>query len=100
MDDNDLKKALSLVGDKWSPQILYFLHKNGPSRFGECQHLAMVNTKTLTQRLVSLEKGGLISKEEYSEYPPRTVYSLTSKGLALVPVFESMAVWAEQNLKV
>ncbi len=95
---SDLKKALGIVGDKWSLTILMQLHEHGPRRFGDCQKADGINTKTLTQRLQALEQAGLIERHEYREYPPRTEYSITGKGAALVPVFERLAEWGKTYL--
>lgn len=96
--DHNLEKIMKLIGDKWSVRILYYLHQNGPSRFGDCQKAEDINTKTLTQRLITLEKAGVINRVEYSEYPPRTEYSLTKKGEELIPTFTAMSAWAKKHL--
>ena len=45
-----------------------------------------------------LEKDGLIFREYYKEVPPRVEYSLTEFGQSLTQVFNSIVLWAEQNL--
>jgi DNA-binding HxlR family transcriptional regulator len=95
---NDLSDALKIIGSKWSALILYHLHSHGPSRFVDCQKTEGINPRTLAQRLSALEKAGLISKKVYNEYPPRSEYSLTTKGKSVVPLLENMAVWAKKNL--
>jgi DNA-binding HxlR family transcriptional regulator len=93
----DLQRALATIGDKWSALILYYLHTDGPSRFTACQLAGRINTKTLTVRLVALERAGLITKQEYNEYPPRTEYAITTKAEALMPVLAALAQWARDN---
>jgi DNA-binding PadR family transcriptional regulator len=48
-------------------------------------------------RLKKLERLGLVSRRSFSESPPRVEYSLTPKGLALLPVLteiaKSAALW-------
>lgn len=94
----DLQNSLSIVGDKWSLVILMHLHQNGPMRFSDCQKQNQINSKTLAQRLVSLEESGLISKKEYQEYPPRTEYEITNTGRTLAPIFENLAEWGKEHL--
>lgn len=94
----DLQNSLSIIGDKWSLVILMHLHQNGPMRFSECQKQNQINSKTLAQRLVSLEESGLISKKEYQEYPPRTEYEITETGRTLAPIFEELADWGKEHL--
>lgn len=95
----DLRCALDVIGDKWSALILYYLHQTGPSRFTACQMAGLINTKTLTQRLGRLEKAGLLSRTEFNEYPPRTEYALTASGEKLMPILQTMAQWAGENLE-
>ena len=100
--DNDssdnLAKALNLVGDKWSMLILHHLKQNGSMRYKECQAADGMSSRTLSQRLAELEKAGLIAKKEYNEYPPRTEYTITDKGLAITPALDAMAEWSKKFL--
>lgn len=99
-DDNaeSLAKALDLIGDKWSMLILHNLEQNGPMRYKDCQKADGINSRTLTQRLGDLEKAGLIVKKEYNEYPPRTEYTITEKGRAITPAFDTIAAWSKKFL--
>ena len=94
----DVTKVLNLIGDKWSMLVLYQLKLKSPMRFKECQSADGMSSRTLSLRLSALEKAGLISKQEYSEYPPRTEYTITEKGLALAPVFDAMTEWSQKFL--
>lgn len=91
-----LKDCIDLIGDKWSAIILFALHECGSIRFTECQRMQKINPRTLAARLLFLEKAGLIEKKVYSEYPPRTEYTMTKKGKDLVPVFKQMITWSEK----
>jgi DNA-binding HxlR family transcriptional regulator len=94
--NSELKKAIEIIGDKWSLLILKQLIDNGPQRFGECQRVEGINTKTLAKRLVTLEEHGLITKHQYNEYPPRTEYEITKKGQSLAPILVSLTDWARK----
>jgi len=83
-----------LVGGKWKPIILFHLSK-GPRRFGELDvRIGGLSRKVLTDQLKELELDGLVIRKAYKEIPPRVEYELTAFGLALLPVFDSMANWA------
>jgi len=97
-DTENLAKVLDLIGDKWSMLILHHLKVNGPMRYKECQEADGISSRTLTLRLSELENAGLILKEEYKEYPPRTEYSITKKGLAITPALDVMAEWSKKFL--
>lgn len=96
--NKELKQVLGIIGDKWSALLLHDLSQKGPMRFGQCQKNEGINPRTLTQRLLALEKAGLVKRTEFNEYPPRTEYSITPKGKELVPVFDQMVKWAEKHL--
>ena len=97
-DAENLTKALDLIGDKWSMLILHHLKQCGPMRYKECQEADGISSRTLTLRLTELENAGLILKKEYKEYPPRTEYTITEKGLAITPALDVMAEWSKKFL--
>ena len=88
--------AVSIFGDKWTPLLIREL-MNETLRFSQLQEKAGgINPRTLSERLVRLEEEGIIKKVMYSEVPPRTEYSLTQKGIDLVPILQKMADWGEK----
>ncbi len=97
--DDSLQQALSIVGDKWSMQIILHIHENKTMRFGECQQANGINTKTLSQRLNSLNEDGIVTKTEYKEYPPRVEYELTDQGKQIVPIILQLSKWAKNIRK-
>jgi DNA-binding HxlR family transcriptional regulator len=65
------RRLLELIGDKWTPIIVYILGQ-GTKRYGELQrHLPDVSKKMLTQTLRALERDGLLKRKVYAEVPPR-----------------------------
>lgn len=89
--------AAAILGAKWTPQILYGLF-NDVHRFCELQkEVGGVNPRTLSARLVELEKAGIVQKDSYAEIPPRIEYSLTERGRDLVPILELMVEWSEKH---
>ncbi|MGB0165808.1 MAG: winged helix-turn-helix transcriptional regulator [Luteibaculum sp.] len=94
-----LTQAISVVGGKWKPLIIYQLY-NSNKRFGQL-HAAVVgiSRKVLTDQLNELLRDGLIDRQEFAETPPRVEYSLTERGRALQPIFKSMADWGQFLVK-
>jgi DNA-binding HxlR family transcriptional regulator len=85
--------AMAIIGTKWTALILRDL-AGGPKRFGELEKsVGGINPRTLSQRLDELEAQKIITKTSYSEVPPRIEYTLTPKGLDLIPVLRQMATW-------
>ena len=74
------RRLLELIGDKWTPIIVYILGQ-GTKRYGELRrHLPDVSKKMLTQTLRALERDGLLKRKVYAEVPPRVDYDLTPLG--------------------
>src|ERR1700741_3858918 len=88
-----IANAMQIIGNKWTALILRDLAA-GPARFCELEKsVGNINPRTLSQRLDSLEKHGVITKKSYAEVPPRCEYRLTKKGEDLIPVLQQMAHW-------
>ena len=88
--------AMEIIGNKWTALILRDL-ASGSQRFCELEKsVGAINPRTLSQRLDDLEEHGIITKQSFAEVPPRTEYTLTDKGLDLMPVLEQMAAWGEK----
>lgn len=91
-----IASAMEIIGSKWTALILRDL-TTGQKRFSELQEsVSGINPRTLSQRLDDLEKHKIITRESFNEVPPRTEYTLTKKGLDLVPVLEQMAAWGNK----
>lgn len=89
--------ALSAIGGKWKPIILYHLGVAGVLRFGELRKgMSEITEKMLTQQLRELEKDGLVHREVYPQVPPKVEYSLTEFGETLLPLLLHMREWGVQ----
>ena len=63
-------------------------------RFGQLDAIIPIITrKVLTEQLKELEEDGIINRVAYKELPPRVEYSLTEKGLALLPIVDQIEDW-------
>lgn len=88
-----LGKAMSALGSKWKP-IIVLVIKDRKLRFGELAvRINVISRKVLTDQLREMEADGLIIREEFKELPPRVEYSLTEKGLALLPILYKLEEW-------
>lgn len=95
----EMEITLNVIGGKWKPLILYYLIENDTKRFGEIKtFINHISHKTLTNQLRQLEDDNLISRKIYPTVPPKTEYSITSKGKSLYPILEAMCEWGENNL--
>lgn len=88
-----------ILGARWTLQIIHNLRER--HRFCELQDLVGgVNPTTLSQRLKFLEEQGLIRRLPISDAPPHVEYELTDKGYDLLPILDSLALWAEKWLSL
>ena len=91
-----IASAMAIIGNKWTALILRDLSE-GPKRFGELEKSVVgINPRTLSQRLDDLEQHAIITKTSYAEVPPRVEYTLTQKGVDLMPVLRQMAEWGDK----
>ncbi|MDB5308632.1 MAG: ytcD 1 [Gemmataceae bacterium] len=96
-EDYPSRRLLTLVGDKWTPIVLYILGQ-GTKRYGELQrHLPDVSKKMLTQTLRALEGDGLLTRTVYAEVPPRVEYDLTPLGRSFLEPVTALCEWATDN---
>lgn len=86
-------KAVRVLDGKWTILVIRDL-LGGTRRFSQLRSsLAGISPKTLTDRLRTLERHGLIRRELFGEIPPRVEYSLTARGRDLAPVLVALAEW-------
>lgn len=95
-----VRNVLSRVGDKWSMLILFTLESHPTIRFKELQrNIPDISQKILTATLKTFEADGLVKREVFPEVPPRVEYSLTAKGLSLLPLIDNLLTWASDNME-
>lgn len=90
--------TLSIIGGKWKMIIMFWLVEYEVLRYGELKRLVgKVSDKVLNNQLKELERDGIVIRKEYPQIPPKVEYSLTSRGLSLMPILEEMCQWGESN---
>jgi len=83
-----------LLERRYAVSILYAAHQ-GCTRFTEFrQALGEIPPGTLAQRLVELERAGLLRREVRDARPPLVEYVLTADGRRLGSVVDALAAWA------
>ncbi len=89
--------TMQIIGSKWTALILRDLF-SGPKRFCELEKsVGNINPRTLSQRLDDLQEHGIVTRRSFAEVPPRTEYTLTSKGQDLLPILRQMAAWGTKH---
>ncbi len=96
--NSEIEITLKMIGGKCKPLILYMLIEDGPMRFKDLMgSVTQISQKTLTNQLRELAADGLITREAFSEIPPRVEYRATPRGETLFPILELMCEWGEKN---
>ncbi len=91
-------RTTQIISGKWTLLIIRDLVR-GTMRFSQIERsLVGISPKTLSDRLHTLERDGIIRRQTFAEVPPRVEYSLTEKGRALAEVIEAMRVFGRQWL--
>ncbi len=90
--------TLSLIGGKYKMIILYMLSEEKVIRYNELKRrIGSISFKTLSIMLKELEADGLVLREEFPQVPPKVEYSLSERGLSLIPLLHMMCEWGENN---
>lgn len=93
-----VQTTLRVLGGKWKILILWHL-KDDVRRFSELKRLMPeITEKVLTQQLRELVRDGVVSRNVYSEVPPKVEYAFTEYGLSLKPVLQALCNWGENHL--
>lgn len=91
-----LDAATSILGDKWTPQLLRYFVNEEVVRFCQLQDLVGgINPRTLSARLTNLENYDIIEKVVTSS-SSRCEYRLTKKGKDLLPILQGMEAWSDK----
>ncbi|MFF5406604.1 winged helix-turn-helix transcriptional regulator [Streptomyces misionensis] len=91
-------RALDLVGDRWTLLIVRELLA-GPRRYTDLHaDLPGVSTDVLASRLKDMERDGLATRRRLPPPGAATVYELTARGSALLPVLQALGAWGEPEL--
>lgn len=97
IDKGCVTNTLKIIGSKWTVLILRDLCE-GTKRFGQLERsLVGISPRTLSLRLVQLEKDGIVKKKVFAEVPPHVEYSLTPKGQSLREIIVKMHDWGSKS---
>ncbi|MCT7374760.1 winged helix-turn-helix transcriptional regulator [Chelativorans salis] len=94
--------TLEVLGDKWSLIIVRDMMFGNRRHFREllAQNEEGIASNILADRLRRLLAEGVISKEDDPSHKQKAIYSLTEKGIELLPVFAMIGAWGRKWLPV
>jgi DNA-binding HxlR family transcriptional regulator len=90
--------GLEIFGDKWSLLIVRDIVFAGKKTYGEfLKSEEGIATNILASRLAFLEEQGILSKAPSSADRRKDLYTLTEKGLDLIPILLDIIIWSAKH---
>ena len=92
-----INNVWEVLGKKWALLILKNLHTKEAVRFTELKRLMPgISSTVLSNRLLEMEREGLISKKIFPEIPPKVEYRLTTRARELGVILKELGGWAQR----
>jgi DNA-binding HxlR family transcriptional regulator len=99
--DCPLSCSLDVFGDKWSLLIVRDLMFRNKCTYNDFLKSAEgIATNILASRLKGLEENCIIEKSAHPDSKAKILYSLTQKGINLLPVIMEVYIWSEMYMNV
>jgi DNA-binding HxlR family transcriptional regulator len=93
-----ISTALELLGDRWTLLVIRDLVFAGKRHFREfLQSEEAISSNVLANRLNTLVQSGIVTKNADPTHVQKAIYSLTEKGLELLPVLVAMSAWTQRH---
>ena len=90
-----LEYGLEIFGGKWKPRIICVLNEKKVLRYsGIRKEMTNITDAVLVAALKELIRNDIVERKSYDEVPPRVEYSLTEKGISVVPILQSICAWS------
>ncbi|HSC88704.1 MAG TPA: helix-turn-helix domain-containing protein [Polyangiaceae bacterium] len=89
--------SLEIFGDTWTLLVLRDLMFVGKRHFRELlESDEHISSNILADRLARLVEHGLLTKAEDPTHKQKAIYSLTEKGIALLPIIVQIGAWGSR----
>ena len=96
--DCPISFALDIFGDKWTLLIVRDLMFKGKAHYGDfLKSEEGIATNILADRLEMLECAGIIRKARHPKNKTKYIYSLTQKGIDLLPALIEIVLWSARH---
>lgn len=93
-----LEYALDVFGGKWKSRIICSLGMNTTMRYSELRgELSNITDTMLSDSLKELYADGMVIRTQYNEIPPKVEYSLTEKGMSVIPLLFEINQWGREH---
>lgn len=93
--------TLEAIGDKWSLLVIRDIIFGGRRHFREL--LASeegISSNILADRLKALTQAGILTRADDPAHKQKVIYSLTERGIELLPILAAMSAWGVKHMPV
>ena len=93
-----LEYSLDVFGGKWKSRIICALGLNTTMRYTELRtELSNITDTMLADSLKELQEDDMVIRTQYNEIPPKVEYSLTEKGMSVIPLLLEINNWGREH---
>lgn len=90
-----LEYGLEIFGGKWKSRIICVLAQNKKLRYSELKNeMTNITDAVLAVSLKELMENNIIKRTQYDCIPVKVEYSLTEKGISVVPILQNICKWS------
>lgn len=90
-----LEYGLEIFGGKWKSRIICVLAEKNTMRYSTLRkEMVNITDAVLAATLKELIADEIVERRQFNEIPPRVEYSLTQKGISVVPILQSICQWS------
>lgn len=95
-----INQTVEMLGDQWTLLVIRDIIFVNRRHFRELLTKSMegIASNILADRLRRLVQQGIITRSADATHKQKAIYSLTEKGIALLPVLVEMAAWGHKYL--
>jgi DNA-binding HxlR family transcriptional regulator len=89
--------SLEIFGDAWTLLVLRDMMFGGKRHFREFLHSDEgISSNILADRLARLVEHGVLTKADDPTHKQKAIYTLTEKGIALLPIVVQIGAWGSR----
>ena len=90
-----LEYGLEVFGGKWKSRVICVLAEKKILRYSEIRkEMTNITDAFFSTTLKEFIAYGIVNRKQYDEIPPRVEYSLTEKGVSVVPILQRICSWS------
>ena len=90
-----LEYGLEIFGGKWKSRIICVLAEMKTLRYSELRkEMSNITDAVLASTLKELIRDKIVERKSFDEIPPHVEYSLSEKGLSVVPILQNICKWS------